>query len=86
MLEKAEGAIKNGKSRDRWNIGHNYGRKTKKHNRWATPTLPNKSGVNTYFREEQAVALSYKTSTVCSKLEYLPVTNEMEEYMGDFSL
>lgn len=46
----------------------------------------NKSGVNTYFREEQAVALSYKTYTVCSKLEYLPVANEMEEYMGDFSL
>ena len=46
----------------------------------------NKSGVNTYFREEQAVALSYKTYTVCSKLEYMPVANEMEEYMGDFSL
>ena len=46
----------------------------------------NKSGVNTYFREEQAVALSYKTYTVCSKVEYLPVANEMEEYMGDFSL
>ena len=46
----------------------------------------NKSGVNTYFREEQAVALAYKTYTVCSKLEYLPVANEMEEYMGDFSL